>query len=349
MKISVVIGAACCLALGIAGIANAQAPSGGPSGADPASWSNTTAPIQEQMKQLGDYLDKAKAFNRRDVKNGPTKEETMKRAGELVAAIKLSCNPKDAQLIGLSNDNAGGKLYETSVYEVACTNGMGYFLTSHDRLKKEGAKPGPALATNVNALTCMSADMVHDDDVAKGLKSDFYCQLPDNGGGDLKLMGEKLLAVAGVKCKVSQFKWFGVKNDTKTEFTEAACDDGTGYLLQTALPGSDAAPSAMNCNDAARKGLECKMTPVVMPPTLATFRDYLAKTDVKCKVNDYDQMKVLGQESSRQRYVVEFKCAQQPRGLVAYIPLEGNSNPFETIDCVTAKKRGLACKLTTID
>jgi len=310
---------------------------------------NNVATSQQQLRQLDTYINTARSFNRKDIKEAPTKEEVIKRADELISAIKVSCSLSDAQLVGLSTETKNNAVYQTSSYEVACTNGMGYFLTSFDRLKKAGAKPGPAQAANVEATTCMSADAVHDTAIAKGEVSDFFCQLPDNGGGDLKGMGERLLAAAGVNCTVSQFKWFGVKQESKIEVTEAACSNGTGYLLQTALPGGTATPTAMDCVEASRKGLDCKMTPVMKRPTLATFKDYLATTDTKCKIDNYDQVRVIGQESIKQRYVIEFRCSEQPNGLVAYIPLEGNSNPFEAIDCIAAKKRGMSCKLTTVN
>lgn len=302
-------------------------------------------------RNLGDYVDTVKAMNRKNIKDVPKKEDVMQRANELISAINLACQAKDAELVGLNTDSSNGKIMQTSIYEVACSNGLGYFIASRDRIKKEGAKPGAPVAANITPITCITADGIHEQDIAKGEKSDFYCQLPGNGGGELKDMGERLLTKAGVTCKVAQFKWFGSKAESKTEISEAACDNGTGYLLETALPGGNASPIAMNCNEAARKGLECKMTPVVMPPTLLTFKEYLATTGVNCKIGGLDQIKdqvkVLGQESTRQRYVVEFKCPQQPKGLVAYIPLNGNTSPFETIDCASAAKRGLTCKLTS--
>jgi hypothetical protein len=151
-----------------------------------------------------------------------------------------------------------------------------------------------------------------------------------------------------VNCSVTQFQWFGVKTANNSEIVEAACEDGKGYLLQTALPGGNVSPTAMNCVDAANKfGLDCKLTKVAKLPTLQTFKDYLAGTDVKCKVDSFDQLKVLGKESTKQRYIVEFKCSQQPNGLVAFIPLEGNTNKFETTDCTGIRKYGIACKLTS--
>jgi len=55
---------------------------------------------------------------------------------------------------------------------------------------------------------------------------------------------------------------------------------------------------------------------------------------------------VVGQENVLKRYVVEFQCPQQPKGLVAFIPLNGNTAKFETLDCKAAAKKGVTCQLT---
>lgn len=333
------------------GLTYAQAPSnaGAQSQGEPSGWGNSAnngaAPIQEQMKQLGDYLDKAKALNRNDIKQAPAKDVLMKRAGDILHALDISCELTDVQLVGKSSDKAHGREYQTNTYEIACANHMGYFLIAKSQYKASTDKLYPPSAGDSRAVTCFSADALHARDEANGIKSDFYCQLPENGGGDLAKMGEKLLADAGVKCAVQKLVWFGVDTSAKTEYTESSCDDGSGYLLKTPLAGGTVKPSAINCVEAARKGLDCKMTPVIKPPTLETFKNYLEHTDINCKIDNYDQIKVLGKEGLKQRYVVEFKCPQQPKGLVAFIPLEGNSNKFETVDCQGIKKHGVSCKL----
>jgi hypothetical protein len=43
--------------------------------------------------------------------------------------------------------------------------------------------------------------------------------------------------------------------------------------------------------------------------------------------------------------VVEAQCPDHPAGLIAYIPLEDNTNKFETIDCSEAAKRQISCQL----
>jgi len=77
---------------------------------------------------------------------------------------------------------------------------------------------------------------------------------------------------------------------------------------------------------------------------MQTFRDALAANGIKCEST---KSRVIGQENIRKRYVVEFACPEQPKGLVAFIPVEGNTNPFETIDCSTAVSRHILCEYTS--
>jgi hypothetical protein len=56
---------------------------------------------------------------------------------------------------------------------------------------------------------------------------------------------------------------------------------------------------------------------------------------------------MIGQEEHLKRYVVEYRCADQPAGMIAFLPLGGNTNPYEAIDCSAAASRSLACKFTS--
>jgi hypothetical protein len=303
----------------------------------------------EQAKRIANYIDRSVAMNRSAIKNKPSKEELTLRANELISVLHLACVLKNVDLAGELTQTIDGKLFRNSLYEISCEDGIGYFLNSQDRIKKEGAKPDRPKADTSYAISCMSADKLHDDDIKQGkTASEFYCHLSDNGGGDMRAVGQALLTKAGVTCNVTQFKWFGARQDSKTEISEAECDNGQGYLLETALPGNKYQIKATSCADAIRNGLECKMTKVAKPVTLATFKEYLEKSSISCKIKDYDQIALLGKENTKQRYVVEFKCTEQPKGLVAFIPLDGNQNPFETVDCERIKQFGIACKLTLI-
>ena len=78
-------------------------------------------------------------------------------------------------------------------------------------------------------------------------------------------------------------------------------------------------------------------------PTFDTFKAYIAAQGIKCNATS---VRAIGKENTRKRHVVEFQCPEYPKGLVAYIPLEDSTAPFQTLDCDAAKKAGAVCKLT---
>ena len=126
---------------------------------------------------------------------------------------------------------------------------------------------------------------------------------------------------------MSNYRWVGVSSKNGTEYSEVACADGNGYIRRSSnyraslcrrLPGS------------VKEGIKCALTAVNMPVTLQTFRDAIKGHSVDCEPAE---IRYVGRETKGRRYVVEMQCPQQPKGLVAFIPLEGNPKPFETVDC----------------
>jgi hypothetical protein len=175
--------------------------------------------------------------------------------------------------------------------------------------------------------------------------------LPPNH--DLDAMATAVLARAGTSCSVARLQWYG-QNKT-TEYTEVACGDGKGYLLGTALPGAEPSIRAVSCADAAAQGKPCALTKAPTAgatalseptPTQEAFKAALAQRGVACTVAGNADIRLIGKQNKSQRHVVEFKCPEQPKGLVALIPLGANQNPFQSMDCVEAAKIGAACKLT---
>jgi hypothetical protein len=255
------------------------------------------------------------------------------QAAKLVTALRLSCDISDAQLVvaGTRRPESGGREVDTRVYEVACSGKMGYLLETQ------------GTATPVS-ISCVAAEEARAADVAKGKPPGFFCGLPENK--DVYAMLTSLIAAgAGAQCSVQRLQYFGRSESTQSEYSEVACTDGKGFLLRTALPGSNSANTVMSCTDAAGQGLKCRLTDVPQveaPVTADTFKAALARNGVSCRV---DQVRMIGQEDHRKRYVVEYRCADQPGG-VAFIPLEGNTNPYESLECPAAALQGLACTLT---
>jgi hypothetical protein len=253
----------------------------------------------------------------------------------LINALQLSCDVSDARLVvaGTRKPTTGKREIETRVYEVACGGGMGYLLETQGAEKPVG-------------ISCLSAELARAADVAKGKSPGFFCILPENK--DVYATVASLIAVdAGAPCAVNTLKLFGRSESTQSEYTEVVCKDGKGFLLRTPLPGSQAKTTVASCADAAKQGIKCRLTdggPVEIPVTLETFKGALAQHGVSCNIA---QLRMIGQESHLKRYVVEYRCADQPAGKVAFIPLQGNANPYESMDCTDAANRQMPCQFTS--
>ncbi|HVY24080.1 MAG TPA: hypothetical protein VG962_12080 [Steroidobacteraceae bacterium] len=249
-------------------------------------------------------------------------------SNKLIADMQLQCDPTDAELIGIGKVSVDGTLTRVKAYEVACSNHIGYILESQGTQKPL-------------AMSCFAAAATRSADMAKGVKSNFYCEFETNK--DITANAAAVLAATGTDCDVSKAQWFGITSSTQTEYTEVACKAGDGYLLK--IPRTGAAPiTALSCQDAAKQGLKCNLTdagPVEKPVTKQILLDALKSYDVKCTPA---QFRLIGRESVDKRYVVELQCPEHPKGLVAFIPLEGNSSSFEAIDCDAAAEQQIQCK-----
>jgi len=252
-------------------------------------------------------------------------------SAKLINAMQLSCELTAAERVGRGKIQVDGKVIGVNVYEVACGNGMGYLLEPQ----------GSRLPI---AISCFAAEATHAASLARGDQSDFYCQLPANK--DVKATAAALMTRSGATCAVSSIRWFGYSASTQTEYSEVACADGKGYLLKIPQIGVAAQVSPMSCQEAAVQGLKCRLTdtgPVSTPVSMQLLRDALKNNGVNCEPA---QMRIIGRETIDKRYVVELQCAAQPKGIVAFIPLDGNSKPFETMTCAAAAEQEIVCKLT---
>ena len=245
-------------------------------------------------------------------------------------SVQFSCQLTNAQLQLEGTETVDGASVKTQSYEAACSNGLGYFII------------GRGQQSRPSGITCFAADATRQADLKANRPPDLACTLPENL--DVKAMAANVVLRKGLSCTVRDVRWVGVSAKSNTDYTEIACGDGTGFILASPLPGSTATPQLVKCHDAAAQGIPCKLSDNgAMIVTLQTFKDALAQHQVACDATD---VRVIGKETTKQRHVVEFACPQHPAGLVAFIPLEGNTAPFETVDCAAAAKRGLACKLT---
>jgi hypothetical protein len=164
-----------------------------------------------------------------------------------------------------------------------------------------------------------------------------------------------MLAVLKVSCAVSDAAYRGqTLDDTGTQIYEAACEKGGGYVIRSPRPGSIGKLEALSCQEAFAQGVPCELSPQPQPtarpepaadarPALAWFKDALAGNGVLCETR---RARIVGRESIKRRYVVEFECVNRAEGLIAFVPAAGDSvNPFESMSCVSAAARGIRCEL----
>ena len=251
---------------------------------------------------------------------------------KLAKIITLPCDITDAELVGGGKIQQDGKLVNLNLYEISCSSGMGYFLQS-----RESQTP--------IAVSCFAADATHAADIARGEKSDFFCQLPANK--DVRIMAASLMTAAGTACAVDKFRWFGVTDSGQIEYSEVACANDKGYFIKTPRTGPTAQPTVMNCQEAAQHGLKCRLTdggPLSASISNQALLDSVKQNGIDCEPA---KMRIIGRESESKRYVIELQCPQQPKGLIAFIPLEGNTHKFEALDCATAANEDIACQLTS--
>ncbi len=262
----------------------------------------------------------------------PSKEQVMADAATLVRSINLSCEVSDAALFNDGQAVVNGKEVHVRTFETACKSGIGYFLVEQE--------PEPVVG-----FSCIAADATRAADVASGNPPGPSCSLPVNA--DLKAMAANILKGLGSSCAVTKFHTMGEETSTHSELTEVACTGGTGFVIANPLPGSTRPISVQSCVEAFQHGIRCTMSSTGAPLiTEQTFNNALAQNHVPCTV---EALHLMGRETVKQRHIVEFRCKEQPNGLVAFIPLEGAKAPFESMDCATAGARArLICTLTQV-
>jgi len=337
MRIGLITAAMVIAVIGVAvpGVAQTMgAPGGTPSNMTTGGSHMGTSMNQETFNKLQDYADQAKRLTKDDKAKGKTLEQVLAEdkaaAIALAKAMPLSCEVTDAMRFAEGPDTVDGKQVQTQTFEAVCTNGMGYFLISVDPGKPYG-------------FSCFATDHTRKADIAAGRTPAEICRLPANA--DLKAVAGKMLTAAGHSCVVKDYRWIGQSVANHLEFDEVACEGGQGYMMVVALPGAQFPVRVETCNQSATRGLPCQMSDNgKLPPTLKTFRDAIATHKVSCEATD-QTTRVIGQIATKKLFVVEFACPQQPKGLVAYIPDEGSTSPFDAVDCATAAKRGATCVL----
>jgi hypothetical protein len=302
-------------------------PGAGPGGlgsAEPKEDSHSKDSVsQSDLKHLAELVDQ---WNRIEGNSGVPPRVAKVRARQMLKVLHVTCDVKDAAFQGRTPAQAGTGNPDTYLYEAACSDGMGY-----------------ALNVQGNTLTGTSCLVAGRDG------SKVSCALPANA--DSKAMAATVLRNNSIQCAVKDIKWLG-SDTANRDHVEVACDDG-GYIVRSPRPGTVGKLDVLNCQEAGKQGIACEQTPVAAGaahsttdadarPPLSWFKDALAKNGVSCETK---QARIVGRESIKRRYLVEFQCTERPQGLVAIVPAAGDTtNTFEALDCDAAALRGVRCQ-----
>ena len=200
-------------------------------------------------------------------------------------------------------------------YELACSEGMGLILDRPD-----------AAATTPSTFTCLAAE-------AGG----YDCKLTDKAARTAWIAA--LARTSGKACQVSDARLMGTARGA--EFYEVACAGAAGFVME-AKDGR--VTRTIDCLEASQIGGGCKLssTQAALEVREQQYLQVLRASGVVCQGEEF---RLIGKDSAQRRDVVEFKCANKPVGLVAFIPNTAGA-PVTNFDCIEAEGRAIRCTLT---
>ncbi len=152
-----------------------------------------------------------------------------------------------------------------------------------------------------------------------------------------------LAAKADPKCQVSSVRFVGVAKESQATYYEFGCSNQPGFMVQAAADGSFA--REVPCSAAAGLG-GCTLTAAgaIAADANATYTGLLKAAGKPCTVSATN---VVGSQESTHRDYVEFKCPEQPWGLIGFVPQPGTKSDVTVTDCFMDRVRHKSCTLTT--
>ena len=243
------------------------------------------------------------------------KDAAPEAIGPLIAAAGISCTPTATRVGGdvMTSDKSPAK-----IYEVACSEGMGYVL-----IAKTKGTDAP------QAYTCMMTAQPG----ADGKPTPLACKLPANARPELGL--QPLMTQAGRSCQIDKARTVGL-GATQTYY-EVACKDGSGYILQVPMKAGGPALTATTC---LAFGPESKVKCTLSDPAaqLGVVTSLAAATG-KCALKD---KRYVATDAAGTDYY-EVACTDG-KGYILHADASGHLK--ETIDCAVASGIAGGCTMT---
>jgi hypothetical protein len=240
----------------------------------------------------------------------------MKAAPALIQTAGVACTLTDARQVG-TGKAADGK--PATIYEVACSEGLGYIIASETGTTKSivydclmMAKPG-----------------------ADGKPNSLVCRLPENANPALGM--QQFVNGAGRgSCTVSGARFMGLTADQAKKIDEIACANGEGLVLTMAMSGPPAA-EADNCLAYSGSNVACTLTTATQELTVAAA---LAQASGKCATMTKDRYVLSTTDGSD---YFEVSCSD---GKGYMLQANKSGKLADTIPCAQAYQIGNGCQLT---
>jgi|GEM_PF-346428 len=230
----------------------------------------------------------------------------------------VACQIADALYLGSS----GTAPAQQSVYEVACTGGLGYVLVSR-----------PPQPTQV--VDCLSAKTVADREEAAGTGRPIRCTLPANANPAAGL--QPVVQRLGRACTITNGRALGAF--TGGVRYEVACQQGGALVIDAPGPGSTTPATALTCLQAASSSVACEYE--TRDQMIAAIRPRLTGPAAACQVSG---IRFAGRPTQRQaNEVVEVACGAAGGFLIESDP---QARVVNTWTCGSAEARGIDCELT---
>jgi hypothetical protein len=232
------------------------------------------------------------------------RDKGMKEAPAVLAATHVPCTLSDAAFIGISD--------KSSVYEVACKEGLGYMVIGG----ADAAKPAKAY----DCLTTLG-------------NASLTCRLP--GNTDPKQGLVPLIAAAGVACPLKDARAIGTSSSGEAYF-EVACQQGPGFILARAPTG---AVTATPCIEAVgASNITCKLT--TKAEIVASVAKLAAPAGKPCEVSD---ARFVGTSTTTGETFYEVACGSAPGFMIQ----TNKAGVYQAaIDCANASGIAGGCKMT---
>jgi len=283
---------------------------------------------QETRDTSGEIIRNGKALTPEEAKAAG-----MAEAPAVAQRASIACTVTDATATGAGTITIDGAKVAVKTYEVACQEGLGYFLQDRG---ESGAFAFDCIQVAANAAAADAAaagQPARRGQPAAAAAAAPTCALPANQNANSMI--QPTVTSAGARCTVTNVNFMGQSPSTGMKRYEVACNEGMGYVVDR---HPTEAPAAVDCLTAGMAGQECKLT------TKAQINAYIgsiaSRSGRTCAIAD---TRVMGSNSAGSIYY-ELSCSGSP----GYV-METKGGAFvRALDCLEAAGIGGGCTLTNV-